>query len=43
MSVKVSDEGEDDSEDNDDSGVDVPEVVDAAVIDGINLPSGPLL
>ena len=42
-SVSVNDEGEEDSEGNVDVGVEVPEVVDATVIAGRNLPSGPLL
>ena len=43
MSVRVSNEGEDVIEGNVDSGVDVPEVVEATVIAGRNLLSGPLL
>lgn len=42
-SVNVSDEGEDVREGSVDSGVDVPEVVEATVIAGTNRPSGPLL
>jgi hypothetical protein len=41
--VRVIEEGEDDRDDRVDSGVDVPEVVEASVMDGRNLPSGPLL
>lgn len=43
MNDRVSDEGEDDREGSVDAGVDVPEVVEAAVMAGMNLPSGPLL
>jgi len=43
VSVNVIDEGEDDSDGSVDNGVDVPEVVEATVIAGRNLPSGPLL
>ena len=43
MSVRVNDEGEDDNEGRVDKGVDVPEVVDATVMAGRNLPLGPLL
>ena len=42
-SVSVSEEGEDVKDGRVDSGVDVIEVVEAAVIPGRNLPSGPLL
>ena len=42
-SVSVNDEGEEDSEGSVDVGVEVPEVVDATVIAGRNLLSGPLL
>jgi hypothetical protein len=42
-SVSVIEEGEDVNDDKDDSGVDVLEVVEATVIVGRNLPSGPLL
>ena len=42
-SVSVSKEGEDVKDGRVDSGVDVLEVVEAAVIPGRNLPSGPLL
>ena len=41
--VSVNDKGEEDSEGSVDVGVEVPEVVDATVIAGRNLPSGPLL
>ena len=42
-SVDVNEEGEEDSEGRVDMGVDVPEVVEATVTAGMNLPSGPLL
>jgi hypothetical protein len=42
-SVKVNDDGEDDKDGSVDRGVDVPEVVEATVMAGRNLPSGPLL
>ena len=42
-SVDVNEEGEEDSEGSVDMGVDVPEVVEATVTAGMNLPSGPLL
>ena len=41
--VNVSGEGEDVKDGRVDSGVDVSEVVEATVILGRNLPSGPLL
>ena len=42
MRVSVIEEGEDDKDVSVD-GVDVPEVVEASVMDGRNLPLGPLL
>jgi hypothetical protein len=42
-SVRVIDEGDDDNEGSVDRGVDVPDVVEATVMAGRNLPSGPLL
>ena len=43
VSVNVREEGEDASEGSVDRGVDVPEVVEATVMAGRNLPSSPLL
>ena len=41
--MSVIEEGEDERDVSEDNGVDVPEVVEASVMDGRNLPSGPLL
>lgn len=43
VSVRVSDEGEDDSDGIVDKGVDVPDIVEATVMASRYLPSGPLL
>jgi len=42
-SVDVNEEGDDDSEGSVERGVDVPDIVEATVMAGRNLPSGPLL